>query len=187
MNFSFKALSIAVVSLLLAACHCCKKGSSHDQVPGYESCKESPTERRLIDKDGNCLAADRVFFAFDKSDLSADSKHTLDDQQKWFVSDKDTSVTITGHCDERGTREYNIGLGERRANAAKEYLVMNGVDASRIAVVSKGKDDPIVPGSTEEAWAQNRVAIQRKIRLLNLFLFLFFQKSASYQIEKFSF
>ncbi len=166
MNFSLKTLSVAILSLLLAACHCCKKDSKHatmdDKTPGYQSCTESPTERRLFDKDGNCLAGDRVFFAFNKSDLSNDSKRTLDDQAKLLLTDKDTNITITGHCDERGTREYNIGLGERRANSAKEYLVMNSIDGSRIAVVSKGKDDPIVPGSTEEAWAQNRVAITSK-------------------------
>ncbi|MEI8320388.1 MAG: peptidoglycan-associated lipoprotein Pal [Alphaproteobacteria bacterium] len=165
MNFYLKALSIAALSLLLGACTCCKKKDAmhHSHGPNYEACKGRMSKAGyLVDKDGNHLVLDREFYAFDSSDLTDESKATLKDQKDWMSNNPDFSTTIAGHCDERGTREYNIGLGERRANAAKEYLVMSGVDSSRISVVSKGKDEPIVTGSTEEAWAQNRVAITSK-------------------------
>jgi len=104
-------------------------------------------------------AGDRVFFEFDRSDISPEAQQTLQRQAEWLQRYPNVTVTIEGHCDERGTREYNLALGERRANAAKQVLVAAGVPASRISTISYGKDRPIVPGSTEEAWAQNRVAI----------------------------
>ena len=99
---------------------------------------------------------DRVFFGFDKYDVSADSKAQL---AKWVAFLKQypqDNLTVEGHADERGTREYNLALGERRANAIKDYLVANGVQASRLKVISYGKERPAVLGSNETAWAQNR-------------------------------
>jgi peptidoglycan-associated lipoprotein len=104
-------------------------------------------------------AGDRVFFEFDRSDITSEAQETLQRQAAWLQRYPNVSVTIEGHCDERGTREYNLALGERRANAAKQVLVAAGIPASRISTISYGKDRPLVPGSTEEAWAQNRVAI----------------------------
>ena len=104
-------------------------------------------------------AGDRVFFAFDRSDISPEAQQTLERQAHWLQRYPNVTVTIEGHCDERGTREYNLALGERRANAAKQVLVAAGIPASRISTISYGKDRPVVPGSNEEAWAQNRVAI----------------------------
>ncbi|MBV8119093.1 MAG: peptidoglycan-associated lipoprotein Pal [Alphaproteobacteria bacterium] len=104
-------------------------------------------------------AGDRVFFAFDRSDITPESQQTLQRQAEWLQRYPNVTVTIEGHCDERGTREYNLALGERRANAAKQVLVAAGVSPSRISTISYGKDRPVVPGSNEEAWAQNRVAI----------------------------
>jgi peptidoglycan-associated lipoprotein len=104
-------------------------------------------------------AGDRVFFAFDRSDISPEAQQTLQRQAEWLQRYPNVTVTIEGHCDERGTREYNLALGERRANAAKQVLIAAGVAPSRISTISYGKDRPVVPGSTEEAWAQNRVAI----------------------------
>ena len=104
-------------------------------------------------------AGDRVFFAFDRSDISPEAQQTLLRQAEWLQRYPNVAVTIEGHCDERGTREYNLALGERRANAAKQVLLAAGVSPARVSTISYGKDRPVVPGSTEEAWAQNRVAI----------------------------
>ncbi len=104
-------------------------------------------------------AGDRVFFAFDRSDITPEAQQTLERQAQWLQRYPNVSATIEGHCDERGTREYNLALGERRANAAKQVLIAAGVAPQRLSTISYGKDRPVVPGSTEEAWAQNRVAI----------------------------
>jgi peptidoglycan-associated lipoprotein len=102
---------------------------------------------------------DRVFFGYDKSDLSTEAQGTLDRQATWLKKYSAAKVTLEGHCDERGTREYNIALGERRAVAAKNYLVAAGIPASRINTISYGKERPAVVGSNEAAWAQNRRAV----------------------------
>lgn len=104
-------------------------------------------------------AGDRVFFAFDRSDISTESRQILSRQADWLRRYPNVTVTIEGHCDERGTREYNLALGERRAQAVKNVLVAEGIPAARISTISYGKERPIVVGSNEEAWAQNRVAI----------------------------
>jgi peptidoglycan-associated lipoprotein len=102
---------------------------------------------------------DRVFYAFDKYSLTEDGKKTLQDQAQWLKDNPQATVVVAGNCDERGTREYNIGLGERRANTVRDYLVAQGINPQRITVTSYGKDRPSVAGSNEEAWAQNRNAI----------------------------
>ncbi len=104
-------------------------------------------------------AGDRVFFEFDRSDITPEAQQILQRQAEWLQHYPNVTVTIEGRCDERGTREYNLALGERRANAAKQVLIAAGIPSSRLSTISYGKDRPVVPGSTEEAWAQNRVAI----------------------------
>jgi peptidoglycan-associated lipoprotein len=104
-------------------------------------------------------AGDRVFFAFDRADISGEGRQTLQRQAEWLHRFPNVAVRIEGHCDERGTREYNLALGERRANAVKNILIAEGISPARIATISYGKERPIVVGSNEEAWAQNRVAI----------------------------
>jgi peptidoglycan-associated lipoprotein len=104
-------------------------------------------------------AGDRVFFAFDSAEISSEGQQILLRQAQWLKQYPNVTVTIAGHCDERGTREYNLALGERRANAAKNVLVAAGVAPARVSTISYGKERPIVPGSTEEAYAQNRVAV----------------------------
>jgi peptidoglycan-associated lipoprotein len=99
---------------------------------------------------------DRVFFAYNESDVSSEARATLDRQAAWLKKYGSVSVTVEGHCDERGTREYNLALGERRATAVKNYLVADGIPASRIKTISYGKERPAVVGSNEAAWAQNR-------------------------------
>ena len=110
-------------------------------------------------QDLEASAGDRVFFAFDRSDISAEARESLTRQADWLRRYPNVTVTIEGHCDERGTREYNLALGERRAQAVKNVLVALGIPASRITTISYGKERPIVVGSNEEAWAQNRVAV----------------------------
>jgi peptidoglycan-associated lipoprotein len=102
---------------------------------------------------------DRVFFDFDKSDLRPDAIETLNRQADWMKANASVTVAIEGHCDERGTREYNLALGERRAASAKQYLESMGVDGGRMGTVSYGKERPAVLGSNEAAWAQNRRAV----------------------------
>jgi peptidoglycan-associated lipoprotein len=91
--------------------------------------------------------------------LSAEARAALDTQAAWLKSHDDVNVIVQGYCDERGTREYNLALGERRANAVKQYLVSQGVEESRISTISYGKERPAVLGSNEAAWAQNRRAV----------------------------
>ena len=105
------------------------------------------------------VQSDTVHFATDSSDVDAENKAILDSQARWLSQYANVRITIEGHCDERGTREYNLALGERRANAAKDYLVAAGVSPSRINVISYGKERPIALGSDEGAWAQNRRAV----------------------------
>jgi len=102
---------------------------------------------------------DRVLFDYDKSDLTDTARTILDKQAAWLARFPQDHVLIAGNTDERGTEEYNFVLGQRRANAARDYLVAKGVAAGRIATVSYGKDRPAALGSNEEAWAQNRNAI----------------------------
>jgi len=101
---------------------------------------------------------DRVFFDFDKSSLRDDAKATLDKQADWLAKYPTVNVQVAGNTDERGTEEYNLALGQRRANSAASYLKAKGVADARIATISYGKDRPVAMGSDEQAWAQNRNA-----------------------------
>jgi peptidoglycan-associated lipoprotein len=99
-----------------------------------------------------------VFYAFDRSDLNTDSVEQLKTNANWMQRNTANSVIIEGHCDERGTSEYNLALGERRANSARDYIVNLGVAPVRLKTVSYGEEKPFAAGSNEEAWAQNRRA-----------------------------
>lgn len=99
-----------------------------------------------------------VFFDYDKSDLSAETRATLEENAKWFRRYQDAQIIVEGHCDERGTEEYNLALGDRRAQATRDYLIELGVSASRLEAVSYGEERPFVQGSNEEAWSKNRRA-----------------------------
>ena len=105
------------------------------------------------------VPADRVFFGFDSYSIDAEDRATLDAQAAWLQQYPNVRVTIEGHADERGTREYNLGLGDRRANAARDYLQSRGIAPDRMTVISWGKERPQNPASNEEAWAQNRRAV----------------------------
>jgi len=102
--------------------------------------------------------SDRVFFALDSSDLSPQARSILDRQAQWLRRYPSVRILVAGNCDERGTREYNLALGSRRANAARAYLVSLGVEAARVETTTNGKELPMDPRSNEEAWAVNRNA-----------------------------
>ena len=105
------------------------------------------------------VPSDRVLFDFDSYSLDAEDRATLDAQAQWLTSNPTVRVTIEGHADERGTREYTLALGDRRANAARDYLQSRGISPSRMQTISWGKERPAVEGSNEYAWSQNRRAV----------------------------
>lgn len=105
------------------------------------------------------VSSDTVYFDTDGYDVDAEDRATLDSQIGWLQKYPQARVTLDGHADERGTREYNLALGDRRANAAKNYLVTRGISADRISTISYGKERPKALGSDESSWAQNRRAV----------------------------
>lgn len=123
------------------------------QTPPREDTPPTPVPRRPSSADFQ-----PAFFDLDSYTLRADARAALDSDARLLRDNPDVNVTIEGHCDERGTVEYNQALGERRANAARDYLVAAGIDAGRLTVISYGKERPFDPGHDESAWAQNRRA-----------------------------
>lgn len=99
---------------------------------------------------------DRVLFALDSYDLRAEARQTLEKQAAWLEQNPSVTVTVEGHADERGTREYNLALGEKRANSMRDYLIALGVNPNRIKTISFGKERPVDPRSTDDAWSKNR-------------------------------
>ena len=147
-------LLVALATLILSACSTAKRSGNidGDVYTGKETVK--------------FLAAgvpDRVFFATNKSSLTTASRETLRKQATYLRKNKSLNVTIEGHADERGTREYNLALGERRANAAKDYLMTYGISGKRISVISYGKEKPVNPASSPLAWSQNRRSVTVKV------------------------
>ena len=105
------------------------------------------------------VTSNTIHFDLDKFDVNDQSRAILDSQAAWLAKYPNVTVSLEGHCDERGTREYNLGLGDRRANAAKNYLAAHGIAPGRISTISYGKERPIALGSDEASWAQNRRAV----------------------------
>jgi len=149
-NAGLRFAAVAAAFLMLAAC------SSTDEVAGGSSSSTSGQIAPGSQEDLVANVGDRVFFDFDKYDVKPAGKATLDKQAAWLKKYPNWKVVIEGHCDERGTREYNLALGERRANAVKSYLVNQGIPANRVTTISYGKERPVALGSNEAAWAQNR-------------------------------
>ncbi|HWK46081.1 MAG TPA: peptidoglycan-associated lipoprotein Pal [Stellaceae bacterium] len=137
---------------VLAAC------SSSDQNTGTTGATSAttPTASSMTPQSELQSVGDRVFFAFDKSDISSEGTAVLQRQADFMKKYPSLTFTVEGHCDERGTREYNLALGERRATSVKKALVALGVPASRVNTISYGKERPAVVGSNEAAYAQNR-------------------------------
>ena len=147
---------VAFASFALTACATQKKSTSQIQGDVYTG---SETVEYLATG-----VKDRVFFATNKSTLTTASRDTLRKQAAWMRKKSDVSVVVEGHADERGTREYNLALGERRANAVKDYLMTYGISGSRISVISYGKERPVNSGSTPLAWSQNRRSVTVKAK-----------------------
>ena len=156
-----RLIAIAVALLMLAACSSTPEAPAGGPGggPGAGMGGGAPSYGPGSQQDLAATAGDRVFFAFDSAEISSEGQQILQRQADWLRRYPNVSVTVEGHCDERGTREYNLALGERRATAAKNVLVAAGIPASRVSTISYGKERPIVPGSTDDAYAQNRVAI----------------------------
>lgn len=148
------AAALAALTLLGA----CSKDSDQDAANTGAGGAGSGSIRPGSQEDLVANVGDRVFFAFDSSVVAGDQRPTLERQAAWLKQYPQNQVTVEGHTDERGTREYNLALGQRRANAARDILVANGIAGSRINTISYGKDRPTALGSDEAAWAQNRNA-----------------------------
>ena len=146
---TFKAFAAIAAMIVMAACS--------NQQEAAAPATTTVTPGSVADFRQN--VGDRVFFDTDMSVIREDGRQTLNRQAEWLKKYAQYQITIEGHCDERGTREYNFALGERRANAAKQYLVAQGIPAARIKTVSFGKENPDPPGSDEAAWARNRRAV----------------------------
>jgi len=147
--------AIAAAALLAGCAH---KATEATQASTAEQATTGGTVSESVQEELRA-AGDRIFFAFDKSDVSSEARATLERQAAFAQKHADLTFTIEGHCDERGTREYNLALGERRATAAKNGLVALGVAAARLHTISYGKERPAVAGHTEAAWSQNRRAV----------------------------
>ena len=167
-------ISIFMV-LFVAACATTPKDSADSSGSGSSSSgSDVSSEGTITETSGSGIVSgsqedlivnvgDRVFFGYDSSDLDSDALELLQDQVAWLKQNSDVTVTIEGHCDERGTREYNLALCEKRAQAVKNYLIGLGINPDRVSTISYGKERPAVVGSNDGAWAQNR----RSVTLVN--------------------
>jgi peptidoglycan-associated lipoprotein len=153
---NLRSLSLLAGVLLLAACASDNTDKGGAAGAGANAGVQTPSVQPGSREDFQQNVGDRVFFDFDKSDVKPEGRTTLQRQADWLKKYPNVTVTVEGHCDERGTREYNLALGERRASAVKKMLVALGVAANRVSTISYGKERPAVVGSNEAAWAQNR-------------------------------
>ena len=164
---------IAIAAMLSLTTGCAHRRTAAELPPQPPSATET-AENATGDQSGNVtgvavpgsrrdflqsVPSDRVFFDTDSYSLDAQSRATLDAQAAWLTRNAAVRVTIEGHADERGTREYNLALGDRRANSARDYLQSRGISAARMQTISWGKERPAVDGHDESAWSQNRRAV----------------------------
>ncbi|KRB83142.1 peptidoglycan-associated lipoprotein [Sphingomonas sp. Root710] len=164
-------MRIALVSALALSVAACSKKKVEElppappaaaPAPAPEAPPPAPTTTTVPGSRADFLeqaGTDTIHFGTDLYDIDAESQAILTKQAAWLTKFPNVAVTIEGHADERGTREYNLALGDRRANAAKNYLVNAGIAASRLSVISYGKERPVATGSDEASWAQNRRAV----------------------------
>ena len=151
------SILVLALSLFLSACATQQKATKIDAQIQGDVYTGTDTVEYLADG-----VPDRVFFATNESVLTTASRETLRKQAAWMRKNSDVTVVLEGHADERGTREYNLALGERRANAAKDYLMTYGIASSRISVISYGKERPVDSGSNPLAWSKNRRSVTVK-------------------------
>jgi peptidoglycan-associated lipoprotein len=150
-KFNRTLLSLAVFALALGACSKKTKDDT-DTAAGDEMAVTDLASGKPLSELG------AVYFEFDSFSLTSESRSILDRHVQWLQSNSSVKVQVEGHCDERGTTEYNLALGDRRAGSVREYLISKGVTAARVQTISYGEERPVSTGSTEMAWAQNRRA-----------------------------
>ena len=163
---TIKSLKLAALTAALLMAACAKKPpATLPEAPGTGAATESTIEPQGAVRPGSAadflgsVPSDRILFDTDLYNIDDQDRAILDAQATWLQRYPEVRVTIEGHCDERGTREYNLALGDRRANAAKNYLQSRGIEPGRMTVISWGKEKPMALGSDESAWAQNRRAV----------------------------
>ena len=166
-----KLIASALLVFFLAACSTTPKDTADSSGSGSTSTSSDvsssgeteTTESASIEpgsqEDLIVNVGDRVFFNYDSSELDTDAQELLQDQVAWLKQYSDVSIIVEGHCDERGTREYNLALGEKRAQSVKNYIINLGISADRVSTISYGKERPAVVGSNDGAWAQNRRSV----------------------------
>lgn len=160
---TIQIVSMLAVVLMLGAC------GKKDQVGVAGNDSLTADDRTQVSQDVNqggippggqqdlvVNVGDRVFFGYDQFDLTAEARATVERQSQWLKTHQNVNVIIEGHCDERGTREYNLALGEKRAAAVRNYLIANGITPNRVQTISYGKERPVILGSDNTSWAQNR-------------------------------
>ena len=149
-----RRLTIAILgaTALLAACSSSDSAVDPSATAGAGSGAQAANTVEYF----NVVVGDRVFFDTNRSDLTSEAQFVLSKQAQWFAANPAVTAVIEGHADERGTREYNLALGARRANSARAFLIGQGVEAGRLRTVSYGKERPVALGSDAQAWSQNR-------------------------------
>ena len=177
----YKILLSIFIAAFISACSTTPKDTAEASGSGSESSEPSVTEpssgdTSILDdlintslgepsilpgsqEDLIVNVGDRVFFAYNSAELDTDAQQLLHEQAAWLKQNYDTSITVEGHCDERGTREYNLALGEQRAQSVKNWFILLGIDSSRLSTISYGKERPAVVGSNDGAWSQNRRSV----------------------------
>ena len=158
---SFRSLTYVVASLLLLSA-CSSTPSDQGAGAGSGGAAGAAGAGQIVagsDRDFIVNVGDRVYFDLDKFNIRNDQRAQLEKQAAWLKRYPAVQVTVEGHADERGTREYNLALGEKRANSAKDFLVANGIPANRVKVISYGKERPVALGHDEASWDQNRRAV----------------------------
>ena len=157
-----RILSVFAAAALLAACETAPDSTATTGGDGASTSSSASSSTSLAESSPEWFAVnvgDRVFFGFAKYDLAGEARRTLELQAAWLKKYPQYKVVVEGHADERGTREYNLALGERRANSVKDYLIALGIDPSRVETISYGKERPVALGHDEESWAKNRRSV----------------------------
>lgn len=163
-----KMMTSVVLGLALVATAGCTKKRIADVPPGpitdnsgggVDNSSGEEGSNALNEQFKREVSSNTVHFSYDQYDIDPEARAILDSQARWLAAHPGVRITIEGHCDERGTREYNLALGDRRANAAKNYLAARGIPASQINTISYGKERPVALSSDDSSWAQNRRAV----------------------------
>ncbi len=157
----YKILGLFAAVALVAACETGPDSGAATGGGAKSTSFTTPIVKPGTQEDLVVNVGDRVFFNYDKFNVKPGGRKTLEKQAAWMKANPSVIVVIQGHADERGTRDYNLALGDRRANSVKDYLVSLGVNPSRVSTISYGKERPVATGSNETAWSQNRRGVTK--------------------------